>query len=132
MCYPNLIQFFPLVVSYVDGLPSGSEIASDVLQPLHNFLAIAFDQTRDQVEAILRTINPDMVFYDLGHWIPTLAQQIGIKSIYHVVVSAIANADIMEIKTKEMTVEELIEVPPGFPSSKVKLKAEEAGLVSTI
>ncbi|XVF04294.1 hypothetical protein REPUB_Repub05bG0070000 [Reevesia pubescens] len=128
--YPNLIQFFPLVVSHVDGLPSGSETASDVPQPLHNLLAIAFDQTRDQVEVILRTINPDMVFYDLGHWIPALAQQIGIKSIYYAVVSATANAHITEIKTKEMTVEELIEVPPGFPSSKVKLKAEEAGLVS--
>ncbi|XWS28047.1 hypothetical protein CRYUN_Cryun25bG0032200 [Craigia yunnanensis] len=101
--YPNLIQFFPLVVSHVNGIPPGSETASDVPPPLHNLLAIAFDQTRDQVEAILRAINPDMVFYDLGHWIPALARQIGFKSIYHAVVSATANAHITKKKTKGMT-----------------------------
>ncbi|XVF78667.1 hypothetical protein PTKIN_Ptkin14bG0153800 [Pterospermum kingtungense] len=129
--YPNLIQFFPLVVPHVDGIPPGSETASDVPYPLHKVLAIAFDQTRDQVEAILRDINPDLVFYDLGHWVPALAQQIGIKSIYHAVVSATANAQLSKKITKEMTLEEIIEVPPGFPSSKVTLKAEEAAM-STI
>ncbi|XVF78659.1 hypothetical protein PTKIN_Ptkin14bG0153000 [Pterospermum kingtungense] len=72
---PKLIQFLPLVVPHVDGIPPGSKTGSDVPQQLHNLLAIAFDRTRDQVEAILRDINPDMVFYDLGYWIPALAQQ---------------------------------------------------------
>ncbi|XVF78665.1 hypothetical protein PTKIN_Ptkin14bG0153600 [Pterospermum kingtungense] len=130
--YPNLIQFFPLVVPHVDGVPPGSETASDVPYPLHKLLAIAFDQTRDQVEAILRDINPDVIFYDLGHWIPALAHPIGIKSVFHAVVSATANAHITKIKTKEMTAEELIELPPGYPSSKVKLKAEEAAITRII
>ncbi|XVF78656.1 hypothetical protein PTKIN_Ptkin14bG0152700 [Pterospermum kingtungense] len=111
---PNLIQFLPLVVPHVDGIPPGSKTGSDVPQQLHNLLAIAFDQTRDQVEAILSDINPDMVFYDLGHWIPALAQQIGIKSILYAVVSATAASLITNKKTKEMTIEELIDVPPGL------------------
>ncbi|KAK6270053.1 hypothetical protein POUND7_007158 [Theobroma cacao] len=130
--YPNLLQFFPLVVSHVDGMPPGAETASDVPQPLHSLLAIAFDQTRDQVEAILRAIKADVVFHDMGHWIPALAHQIGIKSIYYAAVSAAANAHLAKEVSKEMTVEELIEVPPGYPSSKVRFKAEEAAIVTTL
>ncbi|XVF78655.1 hypothetical protein PTKIN_Ptkin14bG0152600 [Pterospermum kingtungense] len=129
---PNLIQFLPLVVPHVDGIAPGSETASDVPYQLHNLLAIAFDQARDQVEAILRDANPDMVFYDFGYWIPALAQQIGIKSIWYAVVSAAATAYITKKKTKEMTVEEQVEVPPGYPSSKVKLEAEEAAMSTTL
>ncbi|XVE50160.1 hypothetical protein DITRI_Ditri01bG0139800 [Diplodiscus trichospermus] len=94
--YPHLIQFFPLFVPHVDGIPPGSETTSDVPLLLHKLFAIAFDQTRDQV---------DMVFYDLGYWIPALAQQIDIKSIYHYVVSATANAYITKKIIKEMTIQ---------------------------
>ncbi|EOY13145.1 UDP-Glycosyltransferase superfamily protein [Theobroma cacao] len=130
--YPNLIQFFPLVVSHVDGILPGAQTTSDVPLPLHSLFAIAFDQTRDQVEAILRSIKPDIVFYDFGYWIPALAHQIDIKSIYYAVVTAAAHAYFLTKKvTKEMTVEELIEVPPGYPSSKVKLRAEEASVLTS-
>ncbi|XWS10964.1 hypothetical protein CRYUN_Cryun38cG0043600 [Craigia yunnanensis] len=96
--YPNLIQFFPLVVPHVDGIPPGF----DVPQPLHKLLAIAFDQIRDQVEAILRAINLDMVFYDLGHWVPALAQQIDIKSIYHAldrILTSMKDSDVIVYRT---------------------------------
>ncbi|WRX08174.1 hypothetical protein QQP08_000661 [Theobroma cacao] len=89
--YPNLIQFFPLAVPHVYGIPPSAETMSNVPQPLSSLLAIAFDQTRDQVEAILKAIKPYMVFYDLGHCIPTLAHQTGSKSIHYAVVSAAAN-----------------------------------------
>ncbi|XVF78666.1 hypothetical protein PTKIN_Ptkin14bG0153700 [Pterospermum kingtungense] len=127
--YPNLIHFLSLVVHHVDGVLPGSKTASDVPYPLHKLLAIAFDQTRDQVEAILRDINPDLVFYDLGHWIPVLAKKISFKSIYHTRVSATTNSQSTK-KTKEMTAEELTEVPTGYPSSKVELKAEEAAMTT--
>ncbi|WRX08171.1 UDP-glucuronosyl/UDP-glucosyltransferase - like 3 [Theobroma cacao] len=130
--YPNLIQFFPLVVSHVDGILPGAQTTSDVPLPLHSLFAIAFDQTRDQVEAILRAIKPDIVFHDLGYWIPALAHQIGIKSIHYPPVTAAAHALLSTKKvTREMTVEELMEVPPGYPSSKVKLRAEEVSDLTT-
>ena len=93
--YPNLIRFFPLVVSDVDGLPPGAETGSNVPIAEHKLFAITvFDQTQDQVEAILRAIKPDMVFYDFGHWIPALAHQLGIESLFYCVVSAAACAKI--------------------------------------
>ncbi|WRX28680.1 hypothetical protein QQP08_021167 [Theobroma cacao] len=96
-----------------------------------NLFAIAFDQTRDQVETILRAIKPDIVFYDLGYWIPALAHQINIKSIYTAAVTVAANAHSSTKKvTKEITIEELTEVPPSYPSSKVKLRAEEVPVLT--
>ncbi|PPS16424.1 hypothetical protein GOBAR_AA04126 [Gossypium barbadense] len=94
--YPNLIQFVPLVIPHVDGLPPGAETTSVVPLNQQKYLAFAVDQTRDQVEGILGALKPDMVFYDF--W--TL--------------------------TKEMTVEEVTKLPPDYPSSTVKFKAEEA------
>ncbi|XVF18754.1 hypothetical protein REPUB_Repub11eG0050500 [Reevesia pubescens] len=127
--YPNLIQFFPLVVSNVDGLPPGAESTSNVPMQQQKYLAIALDQTRDQVEAILKVNKPDMIFYDFGYWIPALARQIGIKPIYYGVVSSMSHGLSTKKVAKEMSVEELIELPPGYPSSKVRIKAEEVDVI---
>ncbi|XVF78670.1 hypothetical protein PTKIN_Ptkin14bG0154100 [Pterospermum kingtungense] len=125
--YPNLIQFFPLVVSHVDGLPPGAVTTSGVPMEKQKYLAMALDQTRDQVESILRFNKPDMVFYDFGHWIPPLARQFGIKPIYYGVVSSMSHTHgfFPRKETEEMSVEELIQVPPDYPSSKVMFRAEE-------
>ncbi|XP_022718008.1 UDP-glycosyltransferase 79B6-like [Durio zibethinus] len=123
--YPHLIRFFPLVLSHVDGLPPGAESTSNVPLELQKYLAIALDQTRDQVEAVLKVTKPDMVFCDFGHWIPALARQIGIKSIWYVVVSSMSCGLISRKIAKEMSVDELLQLPPGYPSSKVRIKAEE-------
>ncbi|XVF78673.1 hypothetical protein PTKIN_Ptkin14bG0154400 [Pterospermum kingtungense] len=122
--YPNLIRFFPLVVSH-DSLPPGAVITVGVPMGLQKYLGIAFDQTRDQAESILRVDKPDMIFYDFGHWIPALARQFGIKPIYYSVASSMSHGLFHKKVSKEMSVEEFIEVPPGYPSSKVRIKAEE-------
>ncbi|XVF18748.1 hypothetical protein REPUB_Repub11eG0049900 [Reevesia pubescens] len=106
--YPNLIQFFPLVVSHVDGLPPGAESTSNVPMQQQKYLAIALDQTRDQVEAILKVNKPDMIFYDFGYWIPALARQIGIKPIYYGVVSSMSHGLSTKKVAKEMGVEDRI------------------------
>ncbi|XVE50158.1 hypothetical protein DITRI_Ditri01bG0139600 [Diplodiscus trichospermus] len=123
--YPNSIRFFPLLLSHVDGLPAGAVSTSEVPMELQKYLAIALDQTRDQVEAILRVNKPDLILYDFGFWVPALARQIGIKSVCYVVVSSMPQGLLGKKIAKEMSVEELVEVPPGFPSSKVRIKAEE-------
>ncbi|KAH1120857.1 hypothetical protein J1N35_004017 [Gossypium stocksii] len=53
--YPNLIQFFPLLIPHVDGLPPGAETTSVVPMNQQKYLAFAVDQTRDQVEGILKS-----------------------------------------------------------------------------
>ncbi|KAK4580987.1 hypothetical protein RGQ29_024589 [Quercus rubra] len=111
--YPNLINFYPLVVPHVDGLPLGAETASDVPFPLHMHLAIAFDRTQNQVETILTTLKPHFVFFDFSHWMPVLAHQLGSKAIHYSMIA------------KHMTNEELIQPPPGYPSLLVLLKHKE-------
>ncbi|KAG4161293.1 hypothetical protein ERO13_D01G045900v2 [Gossypium hirsutum] len=106
--YPNLIQFVPLVIPHVDGLPPGAETTSVVPLNQQKYLAFAVDQTRDQVEGILGALKPDMVFYDFWFWIPDLARQLGIHPICYVVVT---------------------KLPPDYPSSIVKFKAEEAAVL---
>uniref|UniRef100_A0A2N9EYA4 Glycosyltransferase n=1 Tax=Fagus sylvatica TaxID=28930 RepID=A0A2N9EYA4_FAGSY len=102
--YPNLIHFYPLLIPHVDGLPPGAETASDVPFPLHGHLVMALDRTQDQVETILST-----------------------KAIYYTVVCAVAHALQVPAKKKpdDMTVEDLMQPPPGYPSSSVQIKSKE-------
>ncbi|TYH30067.1 hypothetical protein ES288_A01G064500v1 [Gossypium darwinii] len=124
--YLNLIQFFPLLIPHVDGLLPGAETTSVVPLNQQKYLAFAIDQTRDQVEGILKVIKPDMVFYDFWFWIPDLARQLGILPIFYVVVSSMSMGLNTKALTKEMNVEEVMELPTGCPPSTVKLKPEEA------
>ncbi|OMO74909.1 UDP-glucuronosyl/UDP-glucosyltransferase [Corchorus capsularis] len=89
---------------------------------------MALDGTHQQVEAILSSNKPDMVFFDFGNWVPTLARQLGIKSVYYAVVSTMAHSIIKKV-TKEMAVEDVLELPPGYPCPTVKFKACEADAV---
>ncbi|KAL4273653.1 hypothetical protein GQ457_13G003810 [Hibiscus cannabinus] len=127
--YPNLIQFFPLVLPHVDGLPPGAETTSVVLGSQQKYLAFAVDQTRDQVESIFKVLKPDVVVYDFWFWIPDLARQLGVSPIAYVVISSMTMGLNTKIVTKETTVEEVKELPPGYPSSTVRLKDEEAAIM---
>ena len=138
--HPRLITFHPLIVSPVDGLPPGTETASDIDRSLAHLLVIAFDRTRDQVEAALRTLNPHILFYDFAYWAPVLASQLGIKSVCYGAVSAVAlaytplpNDQVQECggdrrrKLRNGSVS-----PPGYPSSTVVLRPHELRLMDFI
>ncbi|GMJ10155.1 hypothetical protein like AT4G27570 [Hibiscus trionum] len=127
--YPSLIQFFPLVLPRIDGLPPGAETTSVVPLNQQKHLAFAVDQTRDQVESIFKVTKPDIVLYDFWFWIPDLARQLGIRPILYGVVSSMSMAFNTKVVTNETTAEEVIELPPGYPSSTVRFKAEEAPIV---
>ena len=126
--YPNLINFSPLLVPHVDSLPPSAETALDVPFSLHMQLAIAFDRTQNQVETILTTLKPHFIFFDFCYWLPALAHQLGTKAIAYSVVSAATIAFIMvpaKKMEKDMTNEELIQPPSGYPSFSVGLKYKE-------
>ncbi|RVW14054.1 UDP-glycosyltransferase 79B9 [Vitis vinifera] len=129
--HPALITFHPLIVPHVDGLPPGTETASDIPVSLTYLLATALDRTRDQVEAALRTLNPDLLFYDFAYWAPALASQLGIKSIYYCVVCAAAVAHTpIPAQQGSKDCRQLTDVPPpGYPSSTVVLRPHEARLM---
>ncbi|GMY19379.1 anthocyanidin 3-O-glucoside 2'''-O-xylosyltransferase-like [Fagus crenata] len=113
--YPDLIHFYPLLIPHVDGLPPGAETASDVPYSLLGYLMMAFDQTQDQVKTILTSLKPDFVFFDLSHWMPALAHLLGSKAIYYSIISGVSLASICKKVTKDMTNEELLQPPPGYP-----------------
>lgn len=64
--YPNLIHFFPLIISHVDDLPFGTETSANIPFSLQKYLCTAIDQTKDQVKPILAAIKPQFVLYDFA------------------------------------------------------------------
>ncbi|KAI8552503.1 hypothetical protein RHMOL_Rhmol06G0271800 [Rhododendron molle] len=135
--HPDLITFHPLAVPAVDGLPKGTETASDIPIFLTTHLATAMDLTRHQVESILIDLKPDFVFYDTAHWIPELASTIGFKTVCYNAVCAASLATAVVparkvFKDRQLTTEELAAPPPGYPSTTVVLRQHEARALSFI
>ena len=114
--HPNLITFHPLTIPHVDGLPPGAETGSDLPGSLHHLLAVAMDRTADQVEAALRALKPDFLFFDLSHWAPALASKLGVKSVYYSAVCASAVAHLPPPDGSSDHVPPPLS-PPGYPSS---------------
>nr|ANJ03602.1 UDP-Glycosyltransferase [Castanea sativa] len=125
--YPNLIHFYPLLVPTVDRLPPGAETTSDIPPPLLGHLLIAFDQTQDQVQTILTSLKPDFIFFDFSLWMPALAHQIGSKAICYTIVTPAAPALTVPTKDKpeDMTVQDFMQLPPGYPPSCVRMKSKD-------
>ncbi|CAA7060099.1 unnamed protein product [Microthlaspi erraticum] len=64
----------PITVPHVDGLPAGTDTVCDIPVTLWKFFTEAFDLTRSQVEAAVRALKPDLILFDLAHWIPEVAK----------------------------------------------------------
>ncbi|KDP36254.1 hypothetical protein JCGZ_09819 [Jatropha curcas] len=128
--YPDLIAFHSLIIPPVDGLPAGTETASDIPIHLTHFLTIAMDRTRDQVEKVIHEKKPKLVIYDVAHWIPEITKSVGIKAINYTVVSAASLAIVLNparkvTLEKPITEAELAVPPSGYPSSTVVLRRHE-------
>ncbi|XP_042495712.1 cyanidin 3-O-galactoside 2''-O-xylosyltransferase FGGT1-like [Macadamia integrifolia] len=117
--YPHLITFIPLVVPQVPGLPPGAATMSDVPLPMAPLLVTALFLMQDQVEAVLNSIQPNLIFFDVAHWIPALARRFGIVSIHYSIVgvSSIAHHLVPARSiSKGQHYTELMRLWPGFPS----------------
>ncbi|CBI20246.3 unnamed protein product, partial [Vitis vinifera] len=122
--HPTLISFHSLTIPYVDGLPPGAETASDVPISLHHLLATAMDRTTDQVEAALRALKSDFLFYDTAYWAPPLASKLGMKPIFYTFSYCLV-LDQQISKSRPIPTGP----PPGYPSSTVVLRPHEARLL---
>ncbi|KAJ9129269.1 hypothetical protein P3X46_033940 [Hevea brasiliensis] len=91
--HPHLITFQPLTVPHVDGLPTGTQTASDIPIQLNHLLATALDRTRDQVETVIYDIRPKLV--NVAHWVPEITKLLGIEAINYSVVSAASIAIVL-------------------------------------
>lgn len=96
-----------------------------------------YDQTVDslqpQIKALLSQLKPNFVlFHFVQHWDPSIASELGIKSLFFLVFSGIASAYIsvpcrLTCPEDTPTVSELRKPPPGFPpSSHARLKTFQA------
>ncbi|KAI3939610.1 hypothetical protein MKX01_038565 [Papaver californicum] len=116
--YPNLIQFIPLVLPPIEGLPPGSETIAEIpLKPL---------------------------FPNLNHWL--LASKFGVKSVHYCTTCMAAISYLLVPATNkvekgidtEITEDDLKLIflqqqqPPGFPPSSIRLHRHEAKAMSFI
>lgn len=64
----------------------------------------------------------------MAYWVPDLASPLGIKTVCYIVLSASSLALVMAHKAcenKPLTLEDMVEPPPGYPSSTVVLRGHE-------
>ncbi|KAK9705890.1 hypothetical protein RND81_07G090100 [Saponaria officinalis] len=135
--YPNLITLIPITLPEVDGLPAGAETTADFPFGSEAPLWVAFDSTRSFIESYLSGplgSSVDIVFFDYACWLPSLARERGIKSVFYVTGFIVHMAYVCPLGrgvpqgVRPLLGEaELKESLPGFPSaSEFKLRAYEA------
>ncbi|XP_074273276.1 anthocyanidin 3-O-glucoside 2'''-O-xylosyltransferase-like [Silene latifolia] len=90
--HPSLITLLPITVPQVDSLPLGAQTTADIPLNQHGDLSIAMDRTRPDVESILETQNPkpDLILFDMAHWVPAVAAKLNIVSVSYNIVCAIS------------------------------------------
>ncbi|KAG2314160.1 hypothetical protein Bca52824_017282 [Brassica carinata] len=124
--FPDSIFFHPLTLPPVEGLPVGVETTAD-LPPntTGKLISDAMDLLRDHIEAQVRALKPDLIFFDLVPWVPEMAKEFGVKSVSYQIVSAacvaIALAPGVDLGFSQ---------PSGYPSSKMALRGHDASLYS--
>ncbi|KAK2644157.1 hypothetical protein Ddye_019352 [Dipteronia dyeriana] len=133
--HKHLINFVPVAVPFVDGLPPGTETTADVPNPLLPLVMTAMDLTEPAIEAILSHLKPHFVFYDFTHWLPQLAHKLGITAIRYCFVGSATAGYLLSPERKHsekiLTEADMMKPPPGFPSSIIKLSPHEArGMVA--
>ncbi|KAJ0046560.1 hypothetical protein Pint_04652 [Pistacia integerrima] len=106
---------------------------SDIPLSLQGLLGVAMDKTQPQVETILATLKPDIVFFDFATWLPAITRPLGAKSICFSVINAATYALFLVPARKmapDMNLEEPLQPPPGYPSSNVVIRAKDAPYIA--
>lgn len=126
-------QIIPLQIPTIEGLPSGHENTSDMTDDsMPELLKLALDQMQPQIKTLLADLKPHVIFFDFEqYWLPNLASELGIKTIFFSVFSAIsfsypASSSTINAKLRVPTIEELQKPPKGFPNPSLLLKTFEA------
>jgi len=131
--FPDLITFFPINVPHVEGLPHGAETTSDVSFSLAPLIMTAMDRTEREIELLLSELKPQIVFFDFTYWLPNLIRRLGIKSLQYLIIGP---ATVSYVRSpsrmrQNMTQSELMQPPPGYPVSYIKLHAHEAKFLAS-
>ncbi|CAK8576237.1 unnamed protein product [Lathyrus sativus] len=131
------IQIIPL--NFPNNIPS---ITSELHPDMFGALFQAIDLLQDQVKTILLKLKPHFVFFDfVQNWLPKLASELSIKSVYFSVYSAIcisylsphSRLSVADIEKRDLTYEDLKHSPFGFPQkSIISLQTFQARTIFTM
>ncbi|MED6191633.1 hypothetical protein PIB30_001912 [Stylosanthes scabra] len=129
--HPHLISFIPITVPYVHGLPQDAETTADVPPSSITHVGTAMDLTQNDIEHLLKDLNPQIVFFDLQHWLPNIARSHGIKSVMYIIINPATTAYFSSParirQGRDITESDLKKPPsPDFPDpSSIELHAHE-------
>ncbi|XP_031101441.1 anthocyanidin-3-O-glucoside rhamnosyltransferase-like [Ipomoea triloba] len=125
-------QIVPLTLPAVEGLPPGAQSTADLPAAAAELLPVALNLMQPQIKALLVKLKPHFVIFDFAQdWLPPLAAELGIKTIFYSVFVALATAFAtvparLPGGEKSPTVEEMKKLkwdfsqqkpPPGFPTT---------------
>ncbi|VFR02017.1 unnamed protein product [Cuscuta campestris] len=119
------IQIHSLTLPPVDGLPPGSESTSDLSPATAELLKVALDLLKPQVKGLFFRLRPHFVVFDFAQdWLPPLAAELGIKTLFYSVFIALATAFAtvparLPEAGKSPSLDEMKNPPPGFPETSV-------------
>lgn len=120
---PN-VEIIPISLPPVEGLPPGLDSTSEMTPHMAELLKKSVDLMQPQIKTLLSQLNPHFVFIDFAqYWLPKLASELGIKTLFFSVFSAISGAFLTvparDPGDKMPTVEDLSKPPIGFPLTSV-------------
>lgn len=117
----------------------GAETTNDIPASARPLLAIAMDQTHGTIRSHLANLRPDYVLFDFAYWLPGLARELGIKSIYYntgyllrIAYGLPIARDLSAGHHYTVTESDILKPPPGFPSQVIRLKAHEARILAAV
>ncbi|KAL5562162.1 hypothetical protein UlMin_031909 [Ulmus minor] len=126
-------QIMPLQIPPVDGLTADIAGTSDLPPSQAGLLIKAIDLMQPQIKSLLSQLKPHFVVFDFAqYWLPSIASELGINTLFFSVFSAISSAYVtvparLNGVEGKVTVGDLKKPPPGFPpSSTARLKTFEA------
>ncbi|XP_028766473.1 anthocyanidin 3-O-glucoside 2''-O-glucosyltransferase [Neltuma alba] len=135
--HPHLISFIPIKVPHVNGLPSGSETTHDVPFSLRFLLVKAMDLTEPFIEAALRDLKPQFIFFDFQHWMPQLARRLRTKAFHFCTISPASVGYLLSPERKVLeehaaTETDFMAPPPSFPPSAITVQLYAARMLAKV
>ncbi|XP_031285568.1 anthocyanidin-3-O-glucoside rhamnosyltransferase-like [Pistacia vera] len=124
------VHLIPVSIPHIEGISPGLETTSDMTPAMAELLKQAVDLMQPQIKTLLSQLKPHFVFFDfVYYWLPYLASQLGIKTLYFSVYSAISdNYNLAVSRRNNHTIHDFMKPPAGFPTTSLtSLTKFEAG-----
>lgn len=131
---PGKVQVVELPLPAVEGLPPGIECTADTSPHQWILLLLAVHLLEEPFETLLRRLAPDVVVFDIVQsWTPRVAAKLSIPSVLFLTSGAASSSYMLSPANAEygdeITAENLMTPPPGYPSSKISWRPFEAQLI---